>query len=276
MAIRDFLVFQAAMMTALGASTLLVGCVAEPAATNAPAAAPSYRAPAEIRPPDLVIKPVPAPRVETPVESAAVPGPVTAWSPSSKARPWKYIVIHHSATSNGNAVKFDREHKAKGWDELGYHFVINNGNGGVDGRVEVGPRWPKQKWGAHAKTPDNRFNEFGIGICFVGNFQDAQPTFKQMQSGARLVAWLMKTYKIPASNVIGHDDAKATLCPGKNLNLAQIRTLANRAVADAGDAVDSLVTEPIDVVAAEPQESESPNARLAAGETDHVELLRSR
>jgi hypothetical protein len=117
-------------------------------------------------------------------------------------------------------------HKAKGWDELGYHFVIGNGTDTSDGQTEVGPRWPKQKWGAHAKTPDNRFNKYGIGICLVGNFDNERPTKAQVQSLSHLVAYLMKTYKIPADRVIGHGDTKATDCPGKNVHIADIRKMA--------------------------------------------------
>ena len=33
-----------------------------------------------------------------------------------------------------------RMDQAKGWDELGYHFVIGNGTDTRDGQVEVGSR----------------------------------------------------------------------------------------------------------------------------------------
>src|SRR5436309_13497471 len=118
------------------------------------------------------------------------------WLINVPANSWQYIVIHHSATPAGNAASFDRMHKAKGWDELGYHFVIGNGTGSADGQIEVGPRWPKQKWGAHAKTADQRFNNYGIGICLVGNFDIERPTKAQMESVERLVGYLMKTYRL--------------------------------------------------------------------------------
>ena len=117
------------------------------------------------------------------------------------------------ADRRGGAVR--REHRAKGWDELGYHFVIGNGTDTANGLVEVGSRWPKQKWGAHAQTPSEEFNNFGIGICLVGNFDQSRPTKEQMDSLSRLVAYLMKTYRIPADHVIGHGDTKPTECPGK-------------------------------------------------------------
>lgn len=161
-----------------------------------------------------------------------------AWVPKAPARPWKWIVIHHSATPSGSAAVFDREHREKGWDELGYHFVIGNGTQSGDGQVEVGSRWPKQKWGAHAKTPDNRYNDFGIGICLVGNFQIEHPTQAQLRSLSRLVAYLMKTYRISPSDVIRHKDTKQTECPGNNLDVDLVRRMAMQTLADAGDKIE--------------------------------------
>ena len=172
------------------------------------------------------------------VASAAPSGP-RDWTPIVAPRPWKWIVIHHSASPAGSMAVFDKEHKAKGWDGVGYHFVIGNGTNSADGQVEVTPRWPIQKWGAHAKTADNRYNEYGIGICLVGNFDVERPTPRQLASLARLVAYLSKTYHIPINNVIGHRDTKPTECPGRYVSLPTIRQMAQVAshntLAEASD-----------------------------------------
>ena len=176
-------------------------------------------------PPRPVIEPV-----------AATPRPGPSWIPKAGARPWKYIIIHHSATAEGGAARFDKEHRGNGWDELGYHFVIGNGSDTRDGAVEIGPRWVKQKHGAHAKTPDNRFNDYGIGICLVGNFENGRPSTQQMKSLTALVSQLMQRYNIPANRVIGHDDTgRVTACPGRNLELqlAGIRRAAVQRIAAA-------------------------------------------
>lgn len=135
-------------------------------------------------------------------------------------RPWKYIVIHHSATPDGNSQKFLEMHLARGWDEMGYHFVITNGAGGPDGNVEIGTRWKKQKWGAHTgQTPGNEYNNFGIGICLVGNFDETMPTPQQLRSLEELVSFLNKAYNIDTDNIIAHRDAPNanTKCCGDNL-----------------------------------------------------------
>jgi hypothetical protein len=184
-----------------------------------------------------------SPRV-TPTEpprtshSSTVAGVPREWIPNASPRPWRWIVIHHSATPSGGAAAFDKMHRQKGWDELGYHFVIGNGTDTRDGQIEVGPRWPKQKWGAHAKTADNRYNDYGIGICLVGNFDVDRPTAAQMRSLSKLVAYLMRTYHIPASRVLGHGDTKPTDCPGHHMNVAAVRRMATQILADSGAQVE--------------------------------------
>jgi len=143
-------------------------------------------------------------------------------------RDWRYIVIHHSATAADNAHTMGTAHRAKGWDDLGYHFVIDNGSGGQDGQVEVGPRWRLQKWGAHAGgTPNNEYNNHGIGICVVGDFSNHLPSQVQLASLRSLVAQLAWRYDILPENIIGHRDAPgtATQCPGDALHDWIDRTL---------------------------------------------------
>ena len=226
--------------SALMVSAGLFGCQSNNAVVELPP--PSFAAPQVVA--VAPIKPLYVPTV-TPAPLAVLPAPtpllpavpprIATVLPSQRdwlppvgvaVRPWKWIVIHHSATPTGGAVAFDKMHRAKGWDELGYDFVIGNGTDTADGQVEVGSRWVKQKIGAHAKTPDNRFNEFGIGICLVGNFDVTRPTAKQMKSVEKLCAFLMKQYHIPASGIYGHRDTKSTDCPGNNTNLALIRQQA--------------------------------------------------
>jgi hypothetical protein len=187
--------------------------------------------------PRIVHAPMGAPLATPPQSSfsAAVP---REWIPRVAPRPWKWIVIHHSASPTGSMAVFDKEHKAKGWDGVGYDFVIGNGTQSGDGQVEVTPRWPIQKWGAHAKTLDNRYNEYGIGICLVGNFDVDHPTPNQMRSLNRLVSYLMQTYHISPQNVLGHRDTKPTDCPGRNVNIAAIRQQATRTIAGVAKGAD--------------------------------------
>jgi hypothetical protein len=174
-----------------------------------PSATGSYRAPAD--------------------SDSGVPA---SWIPRVPANHWTWIIIHHSDSSYGSAAIIDKWHRARGFDELGYHFVIGNGTNSGDGQIEVGPRWPIQKWGAHDNALDNRYNTNGIGICLVGDFNKTHPTPKQLRSLTRLVVYLMRKYDIPPDRVLGHGQTKVTQCPGKYLNVATIREQAARILAE--------------------------------------------
>lgn len=205
---------------------LITGCAQQPPAAESRLPMPTLEGPVVLAPPAPSL-PATQPITPLPVKpktpAAEVP---PEWNPAGPTHNWQWIVVHHSATPNGCASAFDREHRNKGWDELGYHFVIGNGTLTRDGQIEVGSRWPKQKWGAHAKTADQQFNNFGIGICLVGNFEVERPSQAQLQSLARLTAYLMSTYHIPADRVIGHGQTKPTDCPGRNCSVGEIRRLA--------------------------------------------------
>ena len=237
MAARTFLI---AAFIALG---LLLGCQDESAVNSVPP--PSFRPPTILyqqqppQPAPLALNTLPQPTAPRVAQSSIPHKPAdnvpADWIPTVDARPWQWIVIHHSATTFGNAAIIDQWHRDRGFDELGYHFVIGNGTNSADGQVEVGPRWPIQKYGAHDNASDNRYNEYGIGICLVGNFDVQHPSAAQMRSVDTLVAWLMKRYKIAPDHILGHGDTKQTDCPGKNLSVAEIRSAAVRMIADAGE-----------------------------------------
>jgi N-acetyl-anhydromuramyl-L-alanine amidase AmpD len=90
--------------------------------------------------------------------------------------------------------------------------------------VEVGSRWHKQKHGAHCKTPDNYYNDHGIGICLVGNFNATRPTARQYASLQQLVRFLARECRIPPDRVTTHKAvARKTQCPGRNFELASLR-----------------------------------------------------
>ena len=109
-------------------------------------------------------------------------------------------------------------------DGLGYHFVIGNGTFTGDGEIEVGYRWRKQIHGAHARVragDDNRWNNYGIGICLVGDFRYTAPSERQMAALVRLVRQLRRTFNIPCTRIVPHDFVKPTICPGPKFPWAE-------------------------------------------------------
>lgn len=151
------------------------------------------------------------------------------WVPShASERRWKAIVIHNSATASGNMATIDAAHRDKGWDGVGYDFVIGNGSGSSNGQIEPTFRWTGQKTGAHCKTDaSNWANESAIGICLIGNFNNTRPTAAQMAALTKLVKFLSSRYGIPASKIYGHKDvpghSTATDCPGRYFPMSSLK-----------------------------------------------------
>lgn len=150
----------------------------------------------------------------------------TPWSTKVKPRAWKYIVLHHSAADHGSVESIHEAHlqrrdsNGNPWLGIGYHFVIGNGKGMKDGAVETTFRWRQQLHGAHAGNAT--YNNSGIGICLVGNFEDYPPTSRQFEAVRRLVGQLKTKYKIQPTNIVGHGDVKKTACPGRYFSVAKV------------------------------------------------------
>ncbi len=183
--------------------------------------------PAAVPPPPTPVVPAPVPQTSVPNFNVQTPAK-DLWKPSAKARDWKYVVVHHTASEKGDVDSINEEHQkkkdasGKPWLGIGYHFLIGNGNGMPDGEIEPTFRWRQQLQGAHAGSSDPVYNQKGIGICLVGNFENHAPSAKQVASLKKLVKSLKGTYNIVSKNVIGHRDVRATECPGKLFPMEEV------------------------------------------------------
>jgi len=169
------------------------------------------------------------------------------WEPAVASRPWTHLVLHHTATDTGSVASIDAVHRTrtdrlgKPWLGIGYHFVIGNGRGMPDGQIEPTFRWAQQLQGAHAG--DANLNASAIGICLVGDFNQAPPTGRQIDSARRLVEALRIRYGIGLARVVAHRQVKATDCPGKLFPWQQIVGAAPTADdTQAGSRLGSTVT----------------------------------
>ena len=173
--------------------------------------------PPQTRP--VIAQPTPRPH------DAPMTGVEPGWMPRGGISDrWRYIVVHHSADDRSTPQGMADWHvKGRGWDALGYHFVIGNGVGYGDGQVYIGERWPKQMHGAHCKTPSNDYNDHGIGICLIGDLDRHPPSAKQVRSLARLLAFLSNQAGIPKSHILTHGGVThKTKCPGKYFSLQNV------------------------------------------------------
>jgi len=130
------------------------------------------------------------------------------------------IVIHHSASRPSTTVAeiklwhTDPEPWGRGWDDIGYHWIITE-----DGALHAGR--PEDEWG----TQVAHFNDRSLGICLTGNFDKDYPTGPQINALISLLIRLVKKYGLQYWNIYGHKDIKrffifnttATNCPGNHL-----------------------------------------------------------
>lgn len=121
----------------------------------------------------------------------------------------KHIIIHCADTYASMDIgrsEIDKWHKDRGWNGVGYHYVIRR-----NGIIEVGRM--EQVIGAHVAG----FNTNSIGICWVGgkgldNKAEDNRTIAQVDSMRLLVKSLKIRY--PDAEVVGHRDlAKGRDCP---------------------------------------------------------------
>jgi|GEM_PF-329422 len=120
------------------------------------------------------------------------------------------IIVHCTATPEGRRVTVDairQWHKARGWSDIGYHYVVYQ-----DGSVHEGR--PVERAGAHAKG----HNADTIGVCYVGGLTKDGETPKDTRTGEQKAALdvllrdLIKRFPDIAL-ISGHHDYANRACP---------------------------------------------------------------
>ena len=159
--------------------------------------------------------------------AAFVDQPNDVFLPPKADRAWRYIVVHHSDHAAGSYAQIDKDHRDQlGTKGCGYHFVVGNGSESGDGKVEVAERWLDQKAGAHCRDATvSDANDYGIGICLIGDLDDASASSKQVEATQALIAYLRDRYDIPADRVVTHSAVAqtSTTCPGSKFSMDSVR-----------------------------------------------------
>ena len=123
------------------------------------------------------------------------------------------IIIHCTATREGDEISVDtirRWHLARGWSDIGYHYVID-----LKGNINAGR--PIELIGAHTKGQ----NKYSIGIAYVGGVEADGKTPKDTRTKAqkdaiiRLVKKLKGCY--PDVTIHGHNEFSNKACPSYNV-----------------------------------------------------------
>jgi N-acetyl-anhydromuramyl-L-alanine amidase AmpD len=129
-------------------------------------------------------------------------------SPVRTAR-WQYIYVHHSRTTSGNAMTLARTPEG-----MGDHFVIGNGDGCMDGEIQIGQRWNKQLSAAPPQGA-SEINKDCISICLVGDFDRSVPTPTQLRRLQQLTTALQSRLRISGKNVLLIDQTNAAAASGR-------------------------------------------------------------
>jgi len=114
------------------------------------------------------------------------------------------IIVHCADTPNEREVdiaEIRRWHVARGWRDVGYHYVIRR-----DAEIEVGRM--ETDVGAHCYGQ----NSTSIGICLVGRDEF---TREQLHSLRKLIEELSNRYNI--NEVTGHYKYSDKTCPNMNV-----------------------------------------------------------
>lgn len=129
-----------------------------------------------------------------------------AWTGSAfAALSWRGIVVHHSESPCWTTVAdIDRWHRERGFDEIGYNFVIT-----CDGVIHPGRALTKV--GAHAKGR----NADHIGICLIGT-----DNFTPSQHAALHTLLEQLTAQYTIRTIERHHDR----CPGRGINDGDLST----------------------------------------------------
>lgn len=128
-------------------------------------------------------------------------------------RPVSHIIIHCSATPEGRdvtAATIRQWHKAKGWRDIGYHYIIR-----LDGTIEQGR--PLDQPGAHCTG----HNADSIGICYIGGLAADCKTPKDTRTAdqkASLISLIKQLLQqFPTATIHGHNEFAAKACPSFNV-----------------------------------------------------------
>lgn len=140
----------------------------------------------------------------------------------------KFIMIHHSAVSyDKNADQFEannKYHQAE-WNfkstmgfYLGYNYEIAKSG------LKRQARQDGEQTAACYQGDMN--NGQCIHICLDGNFDIEKPAPPQIFALRDLLKTLVKKYGIDKNNIVFHNQYAPKTCPGKNMDINFVRSLA--------------------------------------------------
>lgn len=139
------------------------------------------------------------------------------------------LIVHHSASRRTTSThEIDGWHRARGWDQIGYHNLIRLSSELLS--VEIGGGRPEQVQGAHCKGR----NEGTLGLCLIGNFDEGPVPFAMWSAAVDVLAsWCIIHTLHPFDDILGHHEAAIhgpTACPGRFVDMDEMRFAVDRRI----------------------------------------------
>lgn len=141
--------------------------------------------------------------------TAAPPPNVSSLKLLDTSRSIVEIINHCTATPEGKDYTVDdirSWHKARGWSDVGYHYIIYR-----DGRIMLGR--PVGQIGAHVEN----HNTGTIGISYIGGLTSDAKSAKDTRTPAQKssLLWLNQQLakKFPVRKITGHNQYANKACP---------------------------------------------------------------
>jgi hypothetical protein len=115
------------------------------------------------------------------------------------------IIIHHTAIPAQIGADRIANYgvEKKGWPAIKYHYFIS-GEALIQQTNEL----------TTLSTHAGPYSSISIGIGFAGDFTNTIPTPAQIDSGARLIAWLLPQFGLSVQDVVGYKELINTQSPG--------------------------------------------------------------
>lgn len=132
------------------------------------------------------------------------------------------IILHCSATKDTDSLSWraiqEYHVRTLGWDDIGYHYGIENVGGEL---ILLKGRHPNTK-GAHCKAKGR--NSDSLGVCVVGNYDEVPPSEERWDKTVDFLAQLCFVFDIESKDVYGHCEFEPMkTCPGKMWDLDLLR-----------------------------------------------------
>ena len=128
-----------------------------------------------------------------------------------------HVTLHHTGSAEPLRPHEDPVQKLRGlqswgasarnWWDVPYHYLLD-----LDGRVYEGRDW---RYMGETNTTYDPGGHFLISM--IGNYERQEPSQKQLDAIADLMAWALRKFDLPLDRIGGHYNYATTGCPGQHL-----------------------------------------------------------